>query len=730
MRMIRLSLVCFIITLASNLFAQNTELVILNQQGDSVQFSKVELNGTAIPLSQSSLSFDNQKFCIGQTLRIKITHISYRNVDTIVNCIESHRIVIRLALYSYELNPATIQSKKTFKVTAGNISIQSKVLREHIGLLGIPDPLKLLQLSPGISIGLEGTNDIYIRGGKSDQTQLIFDNMYIFGPNHLFGLLSSVNGNYLGELNFYKGPIPIQLGFKASGSIEMFSSKPDTIARIGLDIGLITSSAYYKSPYWKNKFYISSAARFSYPDKIIKLSSDFVAGFYDVNFTSGLKLKKGEIMASAYLSNDAYRFIVSPIGSDFEARNFSWQNINGSLSLNQRPSSKRAYQSSLSWNQIRSYWADRDQLNKRNTTNTLINATYLEKLSLHDSLSIKYGGEFRIENNNLKQEGTNIHPLYIYNQWSTAFFTGIRKSHKMMIYELNLRGNLMHNFDQSFTAFVPEPRISISRKDNYGLLNLSFDRQSQGIQDLNNNFLGFPGTFWLGISSANMPIISDQLSLSYDLEKAENLDASVSGYFKTYQNAFDFIDGASLNPALDPSFQISNISVKAYGLETFLDYQLNKRASIRGSYSYSRVIHRDKKENINYGRAYPAFFDRPHNLNVTFNMTSRNKKIKFGSNAILQSNRAVSAPIFSNMITIYSDRNAVRLPIYRRLDVFMKYIPKPEKTKWRSEWIFSIYNVLNTKNVFAITYDYNRNQFSYLYLFPIIPMFSYQLNIR
>jgi hypothetical protein len=169
--MIRFIFLTVILLISPSLYAQTTDLIILNKQGDSVLFSTVKINGNKFSLTNARLQFDNQNHCSDGILRLQVSHISYQTFDTIVDCTNSNRIVFQLILSSFELNPATIKSKKTIKTVAGNLTLQSKILTEHIGLFGVPDPLKLLQMSPGISVGLEGTNDIYIRGGKSDQTQ-------------------------------------------------------------------------------------------------------------------------------------------------------------------------------------------------------------------------------------------------------------------------------------------------------------------------------------------------------------------------------------------------------------------------------------------------------------------------------------------------------------------------------------------------------------------------------
>ena len=78
------------------------------------------------------------------------------------------------------------------------------------------------------------------------------------------------------------------------------------------------------------------------------------------------------------------------------------------------------------------------------------------------------------------------------------------------------------------------------------------------------------------------------------------------------------------------------------------------------------------------------------------------------SNFIFQSGRPATYPeskyTFNGLsIPEYSERNAHRLPAYPRLDISAIYKVK-EKKKWKSQWIFGIYNIYNRQNAANITF--------------------------
>jgi hypothetical protein len=77
------------------------------------------------------------------------------------------------------------------------------------------------------------------------------------------------------------------------------------------------------------------------------------------------------------------------------------------------------------------------------------------------------------------------------------------------------------------------------------------------------------------------------------------------------------------------------------------------------------------------------------------------------------------------LIPVYSRRNTYRYPDYHRLDISFSYRPsKPKKNNGkRSEWNFSIYDLYDKKNPWAISFKNGKSQM--IYLFSILPSVTY-----
>jgi len=84
-----------------------------------------------------------------------------------------------------------------------------------------------------------------------------------------------------------------------------------------------------------------------------------------------------------------------------------------------------------------------------------------------------------------------------------------------------------------------------------------------------------------------------------------------------------------------------------------------------------------------------------------------------------------------NRFLYYSKRNGYQLPAYHRLDLSLTLQGKRNsQRRWQGEWVFSIYNVYNRENVFALyvrqnKYDFSNVKASMVYLVGILPTISY-----
>jgi len=155
---------------------------------------------------------------------------------------------------------------------------------------------------------------------------------------------------------------------------------------------------------------------------------------------------------------------------------------------------------------------------------------------------------------------------------------------------------------------------------------------------------------------------------------------------------------------------IVNVKGKAYGLELVLKRTEGKlRYSI--GYTYSRTfvksISNFSEELINSGRWFPANFDKPTDLVITFNYIF-SRRFSLSSNYTWSTGRPITYPvatynIYDDVLIDYSDRNKYRIPDYSRLDLSFTINGNLRAHKLaHPNWTFSVYNLLGRENVYSV----------------------------
>ena len=264
----------------------------------------------------------------------------------------------------------------------------------------------------------------------------------------------------------------------------------------------------------------------------------------------------------------------------------------------------------------------------------------------------------------------------------------------------------------------PEFRVSMNfRISDKNSIKLNYNRTRQYLHLLSNSTSISPTDTWKLCDYYLKPQIGDQVALGfYDLFK-NSFEASAEIYYKKIQNMVDFKGGTNL--VMDDHIEkdIVNVKGKAYGLELVLKKTEGKiRYSI--AYTYSRTFEKSlgtfSDEIINSGKWFPANFDKPSDLVVTFSYLF-SRRISFSTNYTYSTGRPITYPIATydisdKLLVTYSDRNEYRIPDYSRLDLSLRVSGNLKSHKIaHPNWTFSIYNALGRENVYSIYFKNEGN---------------------
>ncbi|UFH34020.1 TonB-dependent receptor [Flavobacterium acetivorans] len=718
--------------------------------------------------------------------KINIQYLGYASIEKTIDLNQNTKYNFALSGNETILKEVVISSNKnTLDITAPEMSVNKlsiSNIKKMPVVLGEVDILKSILLLPGVTNAGEGASGFNVRGGGADQNLILLDEATIFNSSHVFGFFSVFNPDAIKDLKLYKGGIPARFGGRASSVLDIYQKDGNSKNfHLNGGIGLISSRILAEGPLVKDKGSFLIGGRSSYAHLFLKLSEeqkDNAAYFYDLNTKLSYKLNPNN---SLYLSGY--------FGRDVFSLNNSFTNIYGNSTLNLRWNhlfSDKLF-SNLSlvysdyyyglalgfvgfkWDSgiknynikydFKNYISDKFKLNygtnaiyydfnpgsiKPSNPESGINADQLDKKTalepavyinaeqeLSNRISLSYGLRYSL----FYRLGTSTVNIYENNN-PVLFNTDMQIYEKAtpIATQFYSKNKVIENFNNW------EPRFSIAYQLNENQsVKASYNRMVQYLQLISNTSSPTPLDVWTPSDNYIKPQIADQLALGYFKNFNEGAySLEVETYYKKIQNRLDYIDGADLiaNKAIEQV--ILNGRMRSYGLEIMFkknEGPLNGWISYTLSKSEQQTPGRTAAETgINNGQWYKSVYDKLHNIAVTGSYYL-NDKWSFGGNFSLQSGQPVSYPVgqyeyLGVTIPSYGLRNQNRLPAYHHLDISATLSPRSNKDRsWKSEWVFSIYNLYNRKNAASINFKQNsetgNNEAIKTSIFGIVPAVSY-----
>lgn len=744
---------------------------------DFGRFSSAEITGEVVdgktgdPLvgaivSQSKLKLDintdkDGKFTIklpvgDQELNVKF--FGYEENNTKIKVYGKGNLKLELFEKSISLDEVIVRAEMAQNSVMRNqmsiVRMDSKVIKELPVSMGEKDIIRSATLMPGIqSVGEFGSGFI-VRGGSADQNLILMEDLPVFNPSHVFGLISIVNPDDVSNVTLLKAGIPAKYGERASSvmDIKMGGAPTDKIHASG-GIGLISSRLNLKVPLFNKKIVFSMGGRSSYSDWILKRLRDpdlmnSSAGFYDLNTMLTISPNSSNrISFFGYLSDDNFKFSNST--------RYSYSNLMGGAKWTHVFNSKL---SSTIMTGRSTYELDMEEdinkpleISKINTgiVYDCFKWNFAWAMLVNNSVDI---GINAIRYNNKAGELTPGSPesivlpkkvqdeqayelsAYLSDNFSVTdklnIEAGVRYTRYMLTGPYQKRtfksdmprsvDNLLEAKDYKAGETVYshngiEPRFSVIYKLNTeSSVKASYSRIHQYLNLVSNTSVMAPTDVWKLSDNNLLPLISDQVAVGYYrnfLKKA--IEASVEIYYKHLGNAVEYKEGASL--LLNQSLETDLIPAKGYnyGVELYVK-KISGRLTGWASYTFSKALRQTtspfEEEKIRNNAVFNSNYDRPHNLISVANYHI-SRRWRFSATFMLNSGRAVTLPelkynYLGNQLIYYSDRNKYRLPAYHRLDVSITLDESLRlKKKWKGSWSLSIVNLYSRKNAYSSFYQ-------------------------
>ncbi len=665
-----------------------------------------------------------------------------------------------------EMNSMLIPLKETVVSAQKNITIQRyEVGAEKINItsfklsptsLGEADIIKSVLLIPGVQSVGEGSAGFNVRGGSADQNLILLYGAPVYNSSHFFGFFSSVNPDIIRDVTLYKGGIPSRYGGRISSVLDITSAEGNRKAFAGkAGISPITTHLMVEGPIIKDTLTYLLTARTTYSNYIFKLIDNpslqnSSASFYDFNGKITYDLNKNnKIDFSSYFSHDAFQFNSDTVYSYdnnifvlkwrhfFNSRFFSSVSINNSFykyDVSSNNVSTEAYVMSHKINST-GFKADFNWFLGRNEINFGLD---LNKYSILPGSYLPDGDSSLVVPNYIEEERAFEGALYIDDKFlltnTISMNIGMRMSgyysygpQSVMIYNPEYSKSLSTisdtlNFNKgeiSSKYAGPEFRVSLNfRISNKNSFKINYNRTRQYLHLLSNSTSISPTDTWKLSDYYIKPQVGDQIALGYYQMLFNNgFETSAEIYYKEIRNMVDFKGGTNLVMNEHIEKDVVNMSGKAYGLEVVIK-KIEGKLRYGIGYTYSRTFIQSlgqfSDEIINAGKWFPANFDKPNDLVVTFNYIL-SRRFSISSNYTYSTGRPITYPIATydisgKLFVHYSERNKYRVPYYSRLDLSFQVSGNLRSRKIAHPlWTFSVYNLLARENVYSIYFENEYN---------------------
>lgn len=712
------------------------------------------------------------------------SYIGYSSLSKSISTEKNLRMDLQLSPVNKTLGEVVVRGGKTDNnpaISRNTVSVAR--IKSITSISGEPDVLKSLQLLPGVQTAGEGSANLNVRGGSFDQNLILLDEAPVYNASHALGFFSVFNADAINTVTFYKGAFPSQYGGRLSSVVDitMKEGNKNKFAVSG-GVGVAASKLTIEGPI-NNKVSFIVSGRYSYAGQTLnllagKLGSELLniyslrnfndqndIRFYDLNGKVNYRIdERNHIYFSTYLGGDRFysyslnnsnvldwgnATFTSRWNHVFSSRLFSnftlyYSNYNYSYHINddlknfswksniKETGAKADFNSYInSSSTIRfgiatiSHYFMPGVIEPRSVTSSIkpysLGKKSAAEISAYISLQKKISEKINFESG-LRYTGfANIgaDTVFQYNNEKT----------QVISYKSYRQGEFV-NFYQSV-----EPRVSFQYLINQNnSLKLAYGFTTQFLHLLSNSSLGLPTDVWMPPNRYIKPQSSNQIITGFNHLFGTKFKFTTELYYKTLYNIIDYKDNADLFMNRYIETQVLRGDGFAYGSEFMLEKNLG---SLTGwlAYTYSKTQY--KIDGVNENAYFSPRWDIRHNLSVTgsyllnskWSVSSTFKYTSGGYVTIPEGSFAYSGSAFN----YYTKRNGYRLEPYHRLDVSFIYKSSKNITrKWKSEWIYSIYNVYNRRNIYALFvqqdgYNLTSSNFYKMYLMGIVPTVAYDI---
>ena len=743
---------------------------------------------------------------------LKVTYVGYEPQFFQFRLDKNREVNVKLSS-SVTLDEVVITAERTGDTRSSQMSavvVPVEKLKAVPVMFGEADLIKALQLMPGVQSGSEGNSGMYVRGGGPDENLFLLDGVPLYNVSHMGGFFSAFNTDAIKNVTLYKGSFPARFGGRLSSVLDVTQNNGnDKEIHGNLSIGLISAKFNLEGPLVKEKTTFSLSARRTYAELFIipavmwlndlgeeekpaaptvASNAKFDAGywFYDINAKITHKFSdKSRLYGSFYMGEDKIHGNINTVTSLEENMDLGfankWGNLVGALRWNYELTPQLFMNLALNYTQ---YKNDIVGTVKKIDSPGDLNASTMEgtyrsgikEATLRADFdytpapehNAKFGASFTRHwfTPEVADGSINYYDSIQMNhafQFDSSIFSGVIPANEMVAYaedDWAITEALKVNYGLHLSAFrvqnsfytALQPRLSgrMMLSDDLSV-KVGYARMRQYVHLLSTTSVTLPTDLWMPVTDRVRPMVSDQVAGGVSYSRSGIADFSVEVYYKHMDNLIEYKDGATF---FGSSENWENLVYSgegwSYGVELLVQREVGNLTGWVG-YTWSRTMHLFDRPGqvLNEGRAFPAKYDRRHDLSVVLSYKFSDR-FDVSATWVFSTGNAASLATQSypvaqedpddydlggagqgTSVNYIEGRNNYRMPNYHRLDLGANFHRKFKRAHRTIS--VSIYNVYNRQNPYMLYRSRNESYNGYpsalvqLSLFPILPSVGYTL---
>ena len=668
--------------------------------------------------------------------------------------LETQAIVLEGIQVDAERSRARVRFEESAGTTVQDIN---RVTMKALPTLAETDPIRAVEVLPGVNTVSDFTAAFNVRGGSADQNLILLDYIPVFNPFHLGGIFSVVNADMVQRAELRAGGFPAEYGGRVSSVLTVETDVGDGEFSVDAGVSLLASRVAVDGSLPKSftdQIGIATtrwrvSARRSYLDLLVKPWFKFPYHLTDLQGAfEAWSRGGGRLRITGYTGRDVLDLADvgdNPLPIQWEWGNDavggSWTNpMSGGGSMDAGASYSR-FISDFEFTETRSRFtsnieesAVRANLEVRPTGRTRWKSGVAGKRVVFDN-RIEAGGTVFNESAGSGWEAAAYSQVHWTPNTGWLLEGGLRVDHWLP--------------DPGDSETTLSPRFAVKRflRDRNAAVRLAGGRYSQFVHSLRDEEVPLGVDFWVLAGTRAPRIVSDQLQLGVEsfLGTGDEWYASLEGYYRTFDGV------VSVNAAEDPNDELDDLVAGdgwSYGVDLFLRRDQGTTTGwVTVSFLRTERTFPDTRSGLDPPPVltYPPVFDRRVDIDVVLRRPLHWWGVVAGIRANFGTGIPYTRPLgqydvyrrrLADGLLDYNNgsavalgpRNGSRYPARHRLDLsFRKTI---EKDWGRLVPYLSIINLYNQKNVLFYFYDFEPDPptRSGVSMIPFLPTFGVEVS--